>query len=90
MSLKTRFRNLGNVLAQDEKQTEVFVLESPVISNGMYERMKDHLEGTLLRDRLRLPGRQRQGGRRARWRRPSTASAPRPRRPCARATTISS
>jgi glutamate synthase (NADPH/NADH) large chain len=45
MSLKTRFRNLGNVLQQDESQTEVFVLESPVISTGMYERMKDHLEG---------------------------------------------
>ena len=45
MSLKTRFRNLGNVLAQDEKQTEVFVLESPVISTGMFERMKEHLEG---------------------------------------------
>ncbi|HEY1836109.1 MAG TPA: glutamate synthase large subunit [Rhizomicrobium sp.] len=45
MSLKTRFRNLGNVLDQDEKQAEVFVLESPAISTGMYERMKDHLEG---------------------------------------------
>jgi glutamate synthase (NADPH) large chain len=46
MSLKTRFRNLGNVLEQDEAQTEdVFVLESPVISTGMFERMKDHLEG---------------------------------------------
>jgi glutamate synthase (NADPH/NADH) large chain len=45
MSLKTRFRNLGNVLEQDEKQTEVFVLESPVISTGMYARMKEHLEG---------------------------------------------
>jgi glutamate synthase (NADPH/NADH) large chain len=45
MSLKTRFRNLGNVLMQDEKQTEVFVLESPVISTGMFLRMKDHLEG---------------------------------------------
>ncbi len=45
MSLKTRFRNLGNVLAQDESQAEVFVLESPVLSNGMFERMKDHLEG---------------------------------------------
>ncbi len=45
MSLKTRFRNLGNVLAQDETQAEVYVLESPVISTGMYERMKDHLEG---------------------------------------------
>ncbi|HTW35997.1 MAG TPA: glutamate synthase large subunit, partial [Rhizomicrobium sp.] len=46
MSLKTRFRNLGNVLEQDEAQTEdVFVLESPVISTGMYQRMKEHLEG---------------------------------------------
>ncbi len=45
MSLKTRFRNLGNVLAQDENQTDVFVLESPVISTGMYERMKKHLVG---------------------------------------------
>jgi glutamate synthase (NADPH/NADH) large chain len=45
MSLKTRFRNLGNVLAQDEKQAEVFVLETPVISNGMYQRIRDHLTG---------------------------------------------
>ncbi|MGO8712348.1 MAG: glutamate synthase large subunit [Rhizomicrobium sp.] len=45
MSLKTRFRNLGNVLAQDENQTDVFVLESPAISTGMFERMKEHLEG---------------------------------------------
>ncbi len=45
MSLKTRFRNLGNVLAQDESQAEVYVLESPVISTGMYERMRSHLEG---------------------------------------------
>ncbi|MDR3526205.1 MAG: glutamate synthase central domain-containing protein, partial [Rhizomicrobium sp.] len=45
MSLKTRFQNLGNVLAQDEKQAEVFTLESPVISTGMFLRMKEHLEG---------------------------------------------
>jgi glutamate synthase (NADPH/NADH) large chain len=45
MSLKTRFRNLGNVLAQDESQTEVFVLESPILSTGMYQRLKQHLEG---------------------------------------------
>ena len=45
MSLKTRFRNLGNVLAQDENQTDVFVLESPVMSNGMYERMRERLPG---------------------------------------------
>ncbi len=45
MSLKTRFRNLGNMLAQEEKQAEVFVLETPVISTGMYQRMRAHLEG---------------------------------------------
>ena len=39
MSLKTRFKNLGNILAQDEGQTDVFVLDSPVLTTGMYERM---------------------------------------------------
>ncbi len=43
MSLKTRFKNLGNVLAQDETQTDVFVLESPVLTTGMYVRMLDLL-----------------------------------------------
>ncbi len=39
MSLRTRFKNLGNILAEDQAQTNVFVLESPVLTNGMYERM---------------------------------------------------
>ncbi len=39
MSLRTRFKNLGNILAQDETQTNVFLLESPFLTNGMYERM---------------------------------------------------
>ena len=39
MSLKTRFKNLGNILATDEGQTDVFVLESPFLSNGMYDRL---------------------------------------------------
>jgi glutamate synthase (NADPH/NADH) large chain len=39
MSLRTRFKNLGNILAEDETQTNVFVLESPVLTNGMYTRM---------------------------------------------------
>ena len=39
MSLKTRFKNLGNILAQDEAQTDVFVLESPVLTTGMYQRI---------------------------------------------------
>ena len=42
MSLKTRFKNLGNILAQDEGQTEVFVLDSPVLTTGMFERMLTH------------------------------------------------
>ena len=43
MSLKTRFKNLGNILAQDETQTQVFVLESPVLTTGMYTRMVDEV-----------------------------------------------
>ncbi|WP_421730931.1 glutamate synthase large subunit [Brevundimonas sp.] len=39
MSLKTRFKNLGNILAEDEAQTNVFVLNSPILTTGMYERM---------------------------------------------------
>jgi glutamate synthase (NADPH) large chain len=41
MSLKTRFKNLGNILAESETQTDVFVLESPVITTGMYDRMME-------------------------------------------------
>ncbi|MEM9234467.1 MAG: glutamate synthase central domain-containing protein, partial [Pseudomonadota bacterium] len=43
MSLKTRFKNLGNILAEDETQTDVFVLEGPVLTNGMYQRMREKL-----------------------------------------------
>ena len=39
MSLKTRFKNLGNVLTTDKTQQDVFVLESPVLTTGMYERL---------------------------------------------------
>ncbi|MEM9838908.1 MAG: glutamate synthase large subunit [Pseudomonadota bacterium] len=39
MSLKTRFKNLGNILAEDETQTDVFVLDSPILTNGMFDRM---------------------------------------------------
>ncbi|MEM6851865.1 MAG: glutamate synthase large subunit, partial [Pseudomonadota bacterium] len=47
MSLKTRFGNLGNVLAEDSLQSEVFVLDSPVLSNGMYERLLARLGGDV-------------------------------------------
>ena len=39
MSLKTRFANLGNVLDESSGQLEILSLESPVISNGMFDRM---------------------------------------------------
>jgi glutamate synthase (NADPH/NADH) large chain len=43
MSLRTRFKNLGNILSEDETQTDVYVLESPVLTTGMYERMIDYV-----------------------------------------------
>ena len=43
MTLKTRLGNLGNVFEEDESQTDILVLESPVLStsefNGMVDRM---------------------------------------------------
>ncbi|MGE0408065.1 MAG: glutamate synthase large subunit [Amphiplicatus sp.] len=47
MSLKTRFKNLGNILISDETQTDVFVLESPFLSNGMYERFRKYAENAV-------------------------------------------
>ncbi len=44
MSLKTRFKNLGNILATDKTQTDVFVLESPILTNGMCERLTGFLD----------------------------------------------
>lgn len=39
MGLKTRFRNLRNILADGDVQTrEMLVLDSPVMTTGMYER----------------------------------------------------
>lgn len=39
MSLITRFKNLGNILTTDVTQQNVFVLDSPVLSTGMYDRL---------------------------------------------------
>ena len=44
MSLKTRFKNLGNILTTDETQQNVFVLESPFLSTGMYHRLMEILD----------------------------------------------
>ncbi len=49
MGLKTRFRNLRNILADGEVQTkEMLVLESPVMTSGMYERFAK-MQGTKSR-----------------------------------------
>jgi len=56
MSLKTRFKNLGNILAQDAAQTNVYVLKSPVLSNGMYARvLKEIGEKNVARVDCTLP-----------------------------------
>ncbi len=43
MSLATRFKNLGNILAQDKTQTNVYLLSSPILTNGMSARLKEEL-----------------------------------------------
>jgi glutamate synthase (NADPH/NADH) large chain len=43
MSLTTRFKNLGNILAEDQTQADVYTLSSPVLTNGMFSRMIDTL-----------------------------------------------
>ena len=49
MSLATRFKNLGNILAQDEAQARVFVLSSPILTNGMYARLMKELGEDIAR-----------------------------------------
>jgi glutamate synthase (NADPH/NADH) large chain len=49
MSLATRFKNLGNILAQDEAQARVFVLSSPILTNGMFARMARELHDDIAR-----------------------------------------
>jgi len=49
MSLATRFKNLGNILAQDETQARVYVLSSPILTNGMYTRLMRELGDDIAR-----------------------------------------
>ena len=48
MSLRTRFKNLGNILAEEKTQTDVFVLESPFMTTGMYERMLEFFDAATV------------------------------------------
>ncbi len=42
MSLKTRFGNHGNILDRDEPQSGVMVLESPLLTSGQWQQLKEH------------------------------------------------
>lgn len=48
MGLKTRFRNLRNILTEGESQTrEMWVLDSPVMTTGMYENFVKLVKGKV-------------------------------------------
>lgn len=43
MSLKTRLGNLGNILEEDENQCDLLQLDSPVLTTGEYDAMRDYM-----------------------------------------------
>lgn len=45
MSLKTRFGNLSNILESEERANPVLVLESPVLTNADWDRLKNYFAG---------------------------------------------
>tara|TARA_R110002073_G_scaffold61392_11_gene154411 strand:+ start:5600 stop:10129 length:4530 start_codon:yes stop_codon:yes gene_type:complete len=47
MGLKTRFRNLGNILAKGETRANVLVLDSPILTNGAYRRWREMMGGAV-------------------------------------------
>jgi glutamate synthase (NADPH/NADH) large chain len=46
MTLKTRLGNLGNILDEDETQTRLLQLESPVLTTAEFRAMRAHMGGT--------------------------------------------
>jgi len=48
MTLKTRFGNLGNVLAQDDSQTKVLELDSPILSNREFAALAAYMGETAV------------------------------------------
>ncbi len=43
MTLNTRLGNLGNILDADASQCDVLQLPSPVLTNGQYQMLRDHM-----------------------------------------------
>lgn len=48
MSLATRLGNLGNVLDEDENQLDIIQLPSPVLLNGEFEAIRQHMGKTAV------------------------------------------
>jgi glutamate synthase (NADPH/NADH) large chain len=48
MSLKTRFGNLKNVLAEDGSQTEIVMLDSPFVGNAQFEALLEAFDDTVV------------------------------------------
>ncbi|MEE2995732.1 MAG: glutamate synthase large subunit, partial [Pseudomonadota bacterium] len=48
MSLKTRLGNLGNVLDEDESQTQLLQLDSPILSNAGFTAMREYMGNTAI------------------------------------------
>jgi glutamate synthase (NADPH/NADH) large chain len=49
MSLNTRFRNLGAIRAKDGPLDEIYMLDSPILTNGMYARLAEFVADGLVR-----------------------------------------
>ncbi len=47
MTLKTRLGNLSNVFDEDRSQTDILVLESPVLSSGEFDGMVAYMEDSV-------------------------------------------
>ena len=45
ITLKTRFGNLANILEPEPQQNPVLVLDSPVLTNADWDRLKAHFKG---------------------------------------------
>ncbi|MEK9647415.1 MAG: glutamate synthase central domain-containing protein, partial [Alphaproteobacteria bacterium] len=66
MSLKTRLGNLGNILDEDESQTKLLQLDSPVLSNASFAAMRKYMGDTAVEiDCTFRPGRSENALRRA-------------------------
>ncbi|MEQ8604761.1 MAG: glutamate synthase large subunit [Marivibrio sp.] len=48
MSLTTRLGNLGNILEEDARQLAILQLPSPILLNGDYEAVRQHLGGAAV------------------------------------------